>query len=456
MSVLLLIPGLVSLFLVLRGRIETAFLSVYLPCLLMLPDDYLFRMPHLPPFSAAEYALIPLGIVGFFRLIRSGSFALMDLLVVLYAGSIGLSEILHEAILNNGIFAAVTAFVSMVLAYMVGRKLIEPDLRLATVRRFVILVLLDGPPGLYEWKMGQSLYGIFGDRVLGLGTINESVQLRGGHGRMGQVFNGSEPGGIAFAMTFCLHAWLVYLRKVKAHVDLGKTLTKLEKYHVPGLLLLLCVWLTQARGPLIGLAAGYVILQIPRFKKTKVMTFLVAVLLVGGYLATSAHYRSYTNVADRRAISDEQSTAMYRLSMNKMYAPIAEEGGWTGWGVGGIPVLQGMKSIDNHYLLVHLAWGRLAYILFLLIAWESIRVLLGRSWKFKAAQDRAFVFSMLAAMAVLWITLLTVFLGGQLPQISFLLLGWIQSMVPGKVARSPGAQIAEDRNQESSSGQVFS
>ena len=83
MSVIFLIPGLLSLFLVWRGWIETAFLYVYLPSLLCLPDDYQLRIPHLPPISAAEFALIPLGVVGLFRLIRGGSFALMDVLVLL-------------------------------------------------------------------------------------------------------------------------------------------------------------------------------------------------------------------------------------------------------------------------------------------------------------------------------------------------------------------------------------
>jgi hypothetical protein len=410
--------------------------------------------------SAADFALIPLGFVGLSRHIRKGSFAPMDVLVVLYAASIGLSEILHAPILNNGIFSAINAFVTMVLAYMIGRRLIEPDLRVATIQRFVILVLLDGPPGLFEWRMGQSLYGIFGERVLGIGTISENVQLRNGHGRMGAVFNGSEPGGIAFAMTFCLNAWLVYLKRVKAPVDLGKTLTKLEKYHVPGLLLLFYVWLTEARGPLLALAAGFLILQISRFKNTKLMTFVVAVLLVVGYIASSAYFSSYTNVSGSyktiSRLSEQQQSALYRREMNEVYAPIAELGGWTGWSVMGIPHIQGKKSIDNHYLLVHLAWGRLGYILFLLIAAENIRVLLVRSWQFKALQDRAFVVSMLAAMAVLWITILTVFLGGQLPQISFFLMGWIQSMVPGKVATSSGPQITEKRNENPSFRRAFS
>ena len=48
-------------------------------------------------------------------------------------------------------------------------------------------------------------------------------------------------------MTFCLNAWLVYLRRVRASVDLGNVLATLEKYHVPALLLFICLLLTQSR-----------------------------------------------------------------------------------------------------------------------------------------------------------------------------------------------------------------
>jgi len=319
-----------------------------------------------------------------------------------------------------------------------GRTLIEPDLRLATVQRFVTLVLLNGPIGLYEWRMGQSPYGVFGQRVLGITTIFENVQIRNGHGRMGSVFCGAEPGGIAFAMTFCLNAWLAYLRRVQAPVDPGERSTKFEKliqtpilsslkYHVPGLLLLLYLWLTQSRGPQLALVAGCLILQIPRFKSTRIGTILVAVLLVGGYWAASTYFASYKTF-DQTALTEQQGSALYRLELNRVYPPIAEKGGWTGWSMGGFPHLEGLDSIDNHYLLIHLAWGRLGYIFFLLIAWDNIRVLVMRSWQLEALEDRAFIFSMLAAMAVLWFTLLTVFLAGQLPQISFLLIGWIQSV----------------------------
>ena len=141
--------------------------------------------------------------------------------------------------------------------------------------------------------------------------------------------------------------------------------------------------------------------------------------------------------------------------MNKVYPPIAEKGGWTGYGVLGIPYVEGMISIDNHYLLVHLAWGRLGYVLFVLIVWENMRVLVVRSWQIEALEDRVLIFSMLAAMAVLWSTLLTVFMGGQLPQISFLLIGWIQSIVPGNAATYSDAETAENLNRRFSFRRVF-
>lgn len=426
MSLLFVLPAFLSIFFIWRKRIDTAFLSVYLPCLLLVPDAYEVRIPHLPPLSAAEFALIPLGAVGLTRLIRNGFFAWMDLLVVLYTASVSLSEVLHEPVRNDGIFAAMELFVSIILAYAAGRQLIEPNLRLAAVRRIVILVLLNGPTNLYEWRMGASPWGMVGQRLFGVtNQYGEGMQLRNGHGRVGYVFGGGEPAGIAFAMTFCLNAWLTFLKRIKARADLNKIFNLIQRYYLAEILLLLYVFGTQSRGPEIALGAGFLILQIVRFKRVKRMMVVVALVLVAGYFGTTAYFNAYTNIDNPS--TEQQGSALYRKQMNAEYAPIAEAGEWTGYSVPGIPYIDGMKSIDNEYLLVHLAWGRLAYYLFILIALENVRVLLVSAWQSKGLQNRAFMISMLAAMAVLWITLLTVFLGSQLPQIAFLLIGWTQA-----------------------------
>jgi hypothetical protein len=55
-------------------------------------------------------------------------------------------------------------------------------------------------------------------------------------------------------------------------------------------------------------------------------------------------------------------------------------------------------------------------------------------------EDQAFAFILLGAMAVFWISIATVYLGEQVPQIAFLLIGWSQSIRSGALA-SPSAPL---------------
>jgi hypothetical protein len=443
MSAIFLLPGLLSLYLVIRGRIETAFLSVYLPALLLLPDGYALRFPHLPAISAAESALIPIGAVALYRLLRRGIPSLMDILVALFIVSSTVSEVLRERVMNDGIFVAMISFISIFLAYAAGRTIIEPGLRLATVRRFVILILLLGPLGLYEWRMGQSLYGVVGQRFFNLDTVRTFIQIRSGHGRMAVSFNDAELAGVVFGMTAALNVWLVYLRKWRSAPNLGKPLDWLEKFHIPGLLLLLYVFLTQSRGPMLAVGVAYLILQIPKFKNKKVATALVAILIAVAASAAYQYFSHYTNISDPGAIlNEQQGSALYRRQMNELYQPIVKQGGFLGWGILSRPVLPGMFSVDNEFLLVHLAYGNSGYILFVLIAVETFRRLIVRSWRLRAREDQAFAVALLAAMAVFWITISTVFMGEQTPQIAFLLIGWSQSVPP--VSTGP-VTVPEDR-----------
>ena len=440
MSVLFLIPGCISLFLVLKGRVKRAFLSVYFPSLLLLSQDFGVRLPHLPPLSAAEYALIPIGVVALTRHIRSCSFRLMDALVFLFWVSLLTTEILREPVMNDGILMAAQLFVSQLLAYVVGRQLIEPDLRFKTVRRFVIFILLLCPIGVYEWRFGQSVYGMIGQRLMGvnLGEYGGGIQIREGRGRFSASFGGGEFAGIVIGATFALNAWLAFVNKARTGVDLGRRLAKLEKYHIPALLMVFCIWLTQSRGAMISLAASFTILQIPKFKKTKLATTVVAVLFILAAIGAKQYFTHYLDVRPSQ-MTEEQSSAAYRQVMNTIYQSIAETGGWFGWG-GAFPVVGGKKSIDNQFLLIHLRQGEFGYILLILIAAESIRTAIAGAWSFQAKEDRVFACSMMAIFAIFWITYYTVFMGGQLPQITFLLLGWGQSLVPGKTGRGSVAE----------------
>ncbi len=431
MSAIFLLPGLLSLYLVIRGRIEAAFLYVYLPALLLLPDGYALKFPHLPAISAAQSALIPIGAVALYRLARRGLPSLMDILVFLFIVSITASEVLRERVMNDGIFTALISFIAIFLAYAAGRTIIEPGLRLITVRHIVILMLLVAPIGLYDWRMGQSIYGVIGQRIFKLDSVREFIQLRSGRGRLVASFNDAELAGIAFGMAAALNVWLVYLRKWGSAMNTIKKFDWLEKYHIPGILLLLCVYFTQSRGPLLAVAVGYLILQIPKFTNKKIATSVVAIVIIVSAAGAYQYFSRYTNISDPGAVlNEQQGSALYRRQMNDLYQPIVKQGGFLGWGVLSRPVLPGMFSVDNEFLLVHISYGHFGYILFVLIAAETFRRLVVRSWKLQEREDQAFAVTLLAVMAVFWISLTTVYMGEQMPQIGFLLIGWSQSILP--------------------------
>ena len=429
MSLILLIPGLISLYLVLRGRAETAFLSVYLPALLLLPNGYAMRIPHMPLISAAQFALLPILPTAFARYFKQGRFQLMDLLVAGFVASAAVSEVKRELIPKDGMMIAIDMFISIFCVYIVGKTMIEPSgIRFETSRRIVWLMLLMLPMGLAEWRLGQDFYGVFAERVLHIFTVPSYLQIRGGHGRLNVSFSDAEIAGIALAMTTMLAVWLFYLRRWNVLPASRKLLARAERMHVPEFLLLLALFLTQSRGPMLGVMVGYVVALVPRFRKTRPMAILAYTMILVMVVAIVAYFFAYTRAATSGDITEQQGSALYRLKLNQIYEPVVNAGGLLGWGQLSKPDLQGMKSIDNEYLLVHLSFGHLGYWMFLLAAIESVRQVLWTAWKNAPREDQSFAYIMGAALLLAWLTLTTVYMGEQLPQFIFLLAGWGQAL----------------------------
>jgi hypothetical protein len=444
MDVILVLPFYISLYLVIRGKIETAFLWVYLPALLLLPHKYAIHPPQMPPISVAQGALIPIGVVALFRLITRGRPVFLDLLVVMFLIGTGVSEVLRERVMNTGIFVTTDTVVSILFAYAVGRTLIEPQLRSKTVRRIVLCVLLIGPFGLVEWRLGQNIYGIVAHRIFAGVELAPNVQIRSGRGRFSASFDDAEIAGIAIGMTLALNSWMHFLSKKRPELGIGKWQRRMEKFQVPGILLILYMLATQSRGPLLAFGAAWMLLQLRKFKHRKTAFLVVAIVLaVGGYVGY-LRFLHYTNVATSVEISNEmQGSAVYRRQMYDLYQPIAEQGGMLGWSMLSRPVLPGMFSIDNEYLLLHIAYGTIGITLFLLIAAETFRHLIAQLWKRQEEEDLVFTISMLGAMAVFWLTIYTVYMGEQLPQFAFLLIGWSRSLRPQARSTAVAVEQAE-------------
>jgi hypothetical protein len=157
----------------------------------------------------------------------------------------------------------------------------------------------------------------------------------------------------------------------------------------------------------------------------------MAVLLLAGGVAAYSYLDRYTSPSDSGITTEQQASAAYRRLLLENYKPIVEEGGWLGWGIISRPKVHGQESIDNEFLLIQLDQGRLGLILFVLIGADTCWRLIKFTWTFKRREDLCFAFSLLAAMAAVWTTIASVYMGEQLPQITFLLIGWSQSLREG-------------------------
>jgi hypothetical protein len=426
LAFIFLIPFILSLVYLIKGRFDLAFLNVYLPCLFLLPSYYSVRLPHMPPQSPAEWALFPLGIALLIARGRWPPLRRMDLWVVLFSVSLGASELLRENSPKDGLALFANTFLQMFFGYLVGRCLIEPDLRVPTVKRIVLLLLCLTPAVLWEYRMGQNLWINAAHKIFHF-QFGSFVQIRDGHARVQACFGHAILAGIMFFIVFLLNASLGDIYK-RDKFRLGALFSSLERYHVPAVLLLLFLFLTRSRGPMIGAAVGYSILQIPKFRNIKIGAAVVALLLVIAGVFAGSYFNKYTSVADVSSANEEQSSAAYRRELVVSYKPITETGGWLGWGILSFPKVNSQPSIDNYYLLVQLSQGKIGLYLFLLIAAESLFGAARSAFTFRARESRYFAFVCIGALAGLFFSLYTVYLGDQVVQVCFLLIGWSQSL----------------------------
>ena len=435
LQLLFLIPMFISIYYVSLRKVDKAFLNVYLPCLLFVPTYYALRLPHMPPISPASGALIPIGFSLLANPANKWHFRRMDLWVLIFMISIGLSETLCERDPKNGMLLWVEDFIEMFLAYIVGRQIIEPNLRLETVKRMTFLFVLQAPFALYEWRMGSNPWLNIGRGIFAVET-GWMVQMRGGTARIATCFAHAIWAGMLFMTAIVLNYYLVQIYKLDKR-RLGKWMSMLQKYRIPFLVLPVMLYMTGSRMPLACTIVCFLFLQIPRFKS--VMTGVIVILAVigiGGGIVYGA-FEKYTTVEDGAEVTEAQSSAIYRKELLVNYEPILEAGGWLGYGALSFPRVKGQVSIDNNYLILQLGQGKLGRYSFILLGIEGIFTLWMCAMRFKSKESMYLAFSLMGALIGMFAALTTVSMMEQVIQMTFLLLGWSQSL---QDTRAVGAQ----------------
>jgi hypothetical protein len=454
MNLIILIPAVVCWVVLARGSAQKALVNVYLPVVLLTPEYFSLRYPHLPPLTFADAAILPLGAAMLMTQMHRWRWSWMDLWVAVFALSAALSEGLNTVAAGGGLqlFAEIT---TIVLPYMAGKLLIEQQaigdqpVRKLLVERMVALLAIVACISVWDFVTGWNSWQIVFRPFFPADQLAEvasqwPMQMRWGFGRIAGPFAHAILAGIVFLMGLMYCLWLRNFapswgsrRLVEGLPVTGRGLALTAI--VAGLLM------TQSRGSWVGVGLELLFALLARVlswgKAAVVFAVLVAVLSVVAY-----NYGSkYTEKEMSQASDEEQRDAIYRRDLLKSYLPVVMERKAFGWGISAHPSVNGQTSIDNHYLMLAVTQGLTGLGLFLAIVAGTVGRLLRLAGRPIGAEDRGLVFAQLAIMTGVLTTIITVFLGEQALILFFMIVGWVQGMNPVGAGAESGDAVAPFR-----------
>jgi hypothetical protein len=433
-SLIVFIPGIICMAAILRAGTWRAFLSVYLPVLLFVPDMFDVRLPHLPPLSFEDMTLLPLGIGMVLMDFSRWRFSRMDCWVALFIATSAYAERIPYG--TNGAFLVlISTILACWVPYMAGKLLVERSgMRVETVGGIVVWMavasVLAMPQVFLKWNPYTRFWSHFFPQWI-------NTQTREGFGRVGGPYEGAETAGMVLLMGLLLALWLQH-SKTKS-LGAGYLGRLLKHTRIIIFILITTLLLTQARGPWIGAIIGVGIASIGRAKKTLRQAVLVCGVGIVVGIPIYSIAKDYVTASPGQAVSEEQQSAQYRSQMIDDYIPIAERGGAFGWG-NSFPHVGGRDSLDNEYLLVWLLQGYVGLTALILVVVDGTASLVRAGIKARSIQERYFAFSLLGALLGMAFCVYTVWLSDQPYQMFFLIIGWSQALhsVDAGNQRQPG------------------
>jgi hypothetical protein len=433
------LPALVLLFVLMRWNTQRAFLDVYLPVMIILPQYIQVRYTHFPPLNAVVMAALVLGIGMALKDLSRWKFSRSDVWLGMYLVTTAFADIRYGRA-ADGMLSVFDDLCVAVVPYMAAKLLIEPEQRVATVKRVVWCLFLAMLPSMWEFFSVQNPFRLLFSRFFKDQGVLQATQVRWGFGRISGPYPEAELAGMVLFAGIVLAVWLAYWHLWEPKF---KNLEQLpfKKAHIILAVLLVALAMTESRGPWIGLGLSLAVAYVGRAQQLTQKTLIVGALLVAaaipGYLIGDQYLSG-------PATTTEQEAAQYRKSMLTNYMPIAVFGGAFGWGES-FPKIYTQGSIDNEYLLVDLTRGYLGLTAFLLLSIEGWYAFARTGLRTRSVRDRHFSFTQLGIFTGLLFTIATVYLGSQTYTMFFLLVGWSQAIGVGtsypitRAVRSEGA-----------------
>jgi hypothetical protein len=432
MESIVLIPGIIAALWGLRFGPVRVFLNFYLPTLFLLPEYYRWTVPGIPKVTFSQ----PVILVTAYAIWSHGGFkrwkfTLTDVLVFCFVASFSISEYVNKGYKEsqNLTFDMLAWFL---LPYIVAKAIVEPmGQRVAFMRRVVQLMAAIAVISLFEFRMGMTPFQFLLSRFFPYQGTGWVTTFRWGFARIAGPYGHAILCGLIFVIAYRLQRWLEWhhcwedrFRRIPLPFDKGFLLR---------LALLAGSLMSMVRGPWIGGILGAAFAIIGNSVNPRRASIRVGLIVLAIGVPTGAAFYSYVSVGRANAKSVSQESAAYRKELVDKYLTIAEDQAWLGYGRSNFPIVAGMSSIDNYYLLLSLWHGFIASgLLIILLFGTTIRLFRRGLLEADLGFPRpSLAFTLAGILSAVIFTLATVYMGTQVIPIVAMLLGWSDAYLLG-------------------------
>ncbi|MCX7099600.1 MAG: O-antigen ligase family protein [Methylococcales bacterium] len=447
LSYIAYLPGFLAYFVARNHAVTNAFIWIYLPSLLLIPDYFYAVTPGLPDPTASQSAAVALFAVFMLQGAPGYKFSYTDVAVAFYAFAVSFSEFLASSYSDaqNLLFFELT---SVLFPYFFAKSLVEPfGLRYDFAKCIVLCLALVFMLNLFENRFGYNLWqATLGQWFFPGQDEGWVTTFRYGIARASGPYAHCLVAGIMMAVGYRLQRWLQWSSAWPIKFGKLTIMRWLSPARILTVMMLGGLLSTLGKGPWLAsiIAAGIIVISCSK-RRVLAMKALIFTMVVVGIPALMALLK-YASVGRRNAADDTQETAAYRYELISEYMDVAQEHLWWGWGLMKWPQMPKFESIDNHFLLTYLNHGVIAVTLLLGIIFVMMGRLLVHGMLQTTDQPRgsSLAFTLAAIYLLYFIAVATVAMMYQSCTLFFLMTGWsdaylrkgIQNDLPGAISKT--------------------
>ena len=227
MDKIALLPGFFAAFFAFFYTPERAFMTVYLPCLLLIPNFYRADIQGLPDLNFNKAAVFPIFLALIIRKkINTWNLSLCDFLVLGYLFCIVYSEYTADLVVNeyttekqlmhmsNGNYSLAqnllsNKLLSVFFPYVLAKYLIHPKhLTIPVAKRLVFIAFIIVLISVYEMRMTLNLFNFAFDPFFGDQSRGWGKPMRFGFVRIAGPFGHPILLGIMLMVALLFNYWL--------------------------------------------------------------------------------------------------------------------------------------------------------------------------------------------------------------------------------------------------------